>query len=512
MVDLQRKGGGPVSDVVGELARVSEAFEKPTLTLLEGRLAQVVLAVFRSAFGQDNTEVPIDRLHTQVEAYLDELRFAGAADLPKERTGRQWCALWRKGQWLQQDVSDDGDEVYTLTSHAIEALDLVRNLTRERAGISESRINMILKEVRDWAMTVNPDRDARIRDYDERITRLQRERDRIADGGPLDSLTDDKMLDGWDNLLQLVRSLPVDFKRVEEAVQSMHREVIADFRNEDRPIAEVIDDYLVKSDELMTMTRQGQAFDGALVLLRDERQLSDLRDDLDVLLAHPVTPDILDPEDTRDVRSTVLMIQRGLDDVLGQRARLTSTLRDHIVHHDVDRDRKSADLLRQVNQHLMLWMQTANQKSRVPVHLLPAKITVGHLQQRFYDPANENPPPALEQVVDDTVAMTLEQIREQGGPSLDDLRARLVRLLGADATDTHGTAADFFNDLPTSLRRPVEILGVLHLMSRATELDETTGHELFTTYDPTGGVRVYRAPRVVLSHDQAAALSEGGPQ
>lgn len=496
-----------MSDVVAELARVGEAFEKPTLTLLEGKLAQVVLAVFRSAFGQENTEVPIDRFHTQVETYLDELRFAGVADLPKERTGRQWCAVWRKGQWLQQDVNDDGVEVYTLTSHAIEALDLVRNLTRERAGISESRINMILKEVRDWALKVNPDRDARLRDYDDRIARLQRERDRIADGGPLDSLSEDKMLDGWDNLLQLVRSLPVDFKRVEEAVQGMHRQVITDFRNEDRPISEVIDDYLVKSDELMTMTRQGQAFDGALTLLRDERQLADLRRDLDVLLSHPVTPDILNAEDARDVRSTVLLIQRGLDDVLGQRARLTSTLRDHIVNHDVDRDRKVTDLLRQVNQHLMKWMETANQKTRVPVDLLPAKTMFGHLQQRFYDPAGDVPPPPLEDVEDDTTGMSLDEIREQGGPSLDDLRTRLVSAMG---TEGYETAASFFNELPTELRRPVEILGVLHLMSRAADLDTVTEVELFTTYDADGGVRVYRAPRVPLSTDQAAALANEG--
>ena len=499
-----------MSEVVAELARVGEAFEKPTLTLLEGKSAHVVLAVFRAAFGQDNTEVPIDRLHIQVEAYLDQLRFEGAADLPKERTGRQWCALWRKGQWLQQDVNDEGIEVYTLTSHAIEALDLVRNLTRERAGISESRINMILKEVRDWALAVNPDREARLRDYDERIARLVRERDRIAQGEDLGSIPDDKMLDGWDNLLQLVRSLPVDFKRVEEAVQGMHRQVVADFRNEQRPIAEVIDDYLLKSDELMTMTRQGQAFDGALALLRDQRQLADLRRDLDILLAHPVTPDILDAEDTRDVRSTVLLIQRGLDDVLGQRARLTSTLRDHIVHHDIDRDHHTADLLRQVNQHLMKWMETATQKSRVPVDLLPAKPLFAHLPQRFYDPANDAPPPPLENVPQDTGSPTLDDIREQGGPSLDDLRDRLVEVL---LTEPPQTAAAFFNDLPSELRRPVEILGVLHLMSRAVDLDQTDGEDFFTALDPTEGVRVYRAPRVRLSPDQADALDqEGAPR
>ena len=60
----------------------------------------------------------------------------------------------------------------------------------------------------------------------------------------------------------------------------MHRQIISDFRGEARPIAEVIDQYLAKTDELTTLTAEGRAFEGAFMLLRDEALLLDLKSDL----------------------------------------------------------------------------------------------------------------------------------------------------------------------------------------------------------------------------------------
>ncbi len=53
------------------------------------------------------------------------------------------------------------------------------------------------------------------------------------------------------------------------------------------------------------------------------------------------------------------IIRRGIDDVLAQRSRLTTTLRDHIVNHDIVRDRELDATLRQINQQLAVWMETA---------------------------------------------------------------------------------------------------------------------------------------------------------
>ena len=81
-------GRGPaLSEIVAELVRVRDAFDKPTLRLLDRKWAPVVLAVFRTTFTRDQRTVPAERLHQQVDNYLDELRLAGQARPRRHRTG-----------------------------------------------------------------------------------------------------------------------------------------------------------------------------------------------------------------------------------------------------------------------------------------------------------------------------------------------------------------------------------------------------------------------------------------
>jgi hypothetical protein len=505
-----------VSDIAGELARVREAFEKPTLRLLDRKWSPLVLAVFKSSFSRDQRSVAAERLHTQVDAYLDELRSVGE-QVPNLQ-GRALCLQWMNDQWLFRMIGASGQEEYSLTSHALEALDLVQALSRERALISESRLNTILDAVRRWATEANPDRQARIERLDMQIRQLTSERDRLAAGGDVAAATDDRMLDGYANLVDLIGQLPSDFKRVEESVLEMHRQIISDFRGEERPIGQVLDEYLAKTDELTTLTPEGRAFEGAFMLLRDEALLLDLKSDLQTILEHPFAL-ALTAGEQRDFLGTVAIIRRGIDDVLAQRSRLTTTLRDHIVNHDIVRDRELDATLRQINQQLAIWMETAGARAAVPVPMIPPQIDVEHLRERFWDPANEVPPPPLDDVSDTAPEPpNLDDIRSQGGPSLFRLRRSLLAALEAGDSDTVG---EMFNALPVDLRRPVEILGLLHLLASGNPgqapgageqagegdldsyLDEVLATaaavEVFDAIRPDGTRRQFLVPRLELS-------------
>lgn len=494
-----------MSDIVGELARVREAFDRPTLRLLDRKWAPLVLAVFKFSFSRDQRSVAAERLHAQVDTYLGELRSVGE-NVP-HLAGRALCVQWMNDQWLFRTIGASGQEEYSLTSHALEALDLVQTLSRERALISESRINTILDAVRRWATEANPDREARIGRLDVQIQHLTTERDRLLTGGDVAAASDDRMLDGYANLIDLIGQLPSDFKRVEESVLGMHRQIISDFRNEDCPIREVLDEYLRKTDELTTLTAEGRAFEGAFTLLRDAALLLELKSDLQTILEHPFAA-ALTAAEQRDFRGAVTIIRRGIDDVLAQRSRLTTTLRDHIVNHDVVRDRELDATLRQINQQLAVWMQTAGPRAAVPVPLMPTQVDIAHLRERFWDPASEVPPPPLEDVSDAAPEPpNLDEIRTQGGPSLLRLRASL--LAAAEAGD-NDTAGELFNTLPIDLRRPVEILGLLHLLAGIDAsqtggtdvlhiLDTATIAEVFDAIRPDGSRRRFLVPRLALS-------------
>ncbi|GAA3645850.1 hypothetical protein GCM10022237_01700 [Nocardioides ginsengisoli] len=484
-----------MSEIAAELARVKGAFAQPTLTLLHQRQAPVVITIFRAAFGRNNRPIPTARLHTQVEEHLAEIRQAGETDLPTG-SGRDICQRWMRGQWLVRSLDERGDEVYTLTSHAQQALELVKNLARDRATLSEHRITTILSTVRRFNSEANPDRSARVSLLNDEIARLKSERDRLVDGAEMISATEDYMSEGFTELLSLISALPSDFARVEERFATIRGEILAAFRAEDRPAGDVIDDYLARADALMTATHEGRAFEGAFALLRDDALVTQLREDLTALLEHPLSEGILGEGDRSELRGTVKLVRDGLDRVLAQRSRVTATLKEYIVSHDAARDRELEQTLRQVESELMGWMAITGPRATHDVALLPGRAGLDHLRERFYDPADDVLPDPIE-AADPAAApsLSLSELMAQGGPQLASLRQRLDDALH-DLLPA-GSLGELFDGLEPSLRRPVEIFGLLHLAAdRAWTSDDVT--EQFAAVRPDGSRRTFAVPRTPL--------------
>ena len=498
-----------MSEVSGELARVRSAFEQPTLTLLHQRQAPVLIAVFRAAFGRDNKPIPTPRLHAQVEDHLAQLRVGGETDTPTG-TGRELCQRWMRGQWLVRSLDDSGQEVYALTSHAQQALELVKTLARDRATLSEHRIATLLNTVRRFNSEANPDRTARVSILGAEIARLSAERDRLVDGEEIEPVSEGYLTEGFTELQLLVSALPSDFARVEERFAEIRAEILASFRAEDRPAGEVIDDYLARADSLMTATAEGRAFEGAFALLRDDAMVAQLREDLTALLDHPLSDGLLADADRAELRGTVRLIREGLDRVLSQRSRVTSTLKDYIVSHDAARDRELEQTLRQIESELMTWLAASGPRATVDLPLLPARVDVEHLRERFHDPADDIAPTRLADTAGSTAAPpSFAALKAQGGPSITVLRQRLDEALRS--LDPAASLGEVFDSLDPSLRRPVEILGLLHLAADH-ELPVEATLERFRAVRADGSERTFAVPRVPLPDPDLAPLATEDPR
>jgi len=491
-----------LSDIAGELARVREAFDKPTLRLLDRKWAPFVLAVFNASFSRERRSVQADLLHTQVDAYLADLRSVGS-DVPA-KNGRALCVQWMNDQWLFRETSAGGEEQYSLTSYALEALLLVAGLSGDRALISESRLTTIVDSVRHRATQANPDREERIRRLDLEIAEKAAERNRLSDGGEIAATSNEQMHEGYANLIDLINQLPSDFKRVEESVAGMHRQIVSDFRGEERPLGEVLDEYLAKTDALMSSTPEGRAFEGAFALLRNDALIQELKNDLETILLHPFALE-LSSRDRSSFMATVGLIRKGIDDVLTQRNGLTVTLREHIVNHDVVKDRELERLLREINKEIATWMLTAGPRSVVTAELMPGTLDVEHLRERFYDPTMHAAPPALDDVsLDAPQPSSLDDMRQQGGPLLDEMRLALLSAFSAGEATSVGEA---FNGLTENLRRPVEILGMLQMATQIDAVHRAEAVETFETVRPDGSRRRFSVPRIMLTEHETAALA-----
>jgi hypothetical protein len=496
-----------VSEVLGEYTRAHSALGRPTLRLLNTKWAAFRVAAFRTSFSRSQRSVQADRLHIQVDGYLGIMQREGI-EVPPNTSGRDLCKLWLSERWLFRDTAADGSLEYSLTSAALESLDLVQGLSRDRVLVSESRLTMILETVRRWAVEASPDTRARIDHLNTQIRELEVERDRLLEGGQVAATSNDRMLDGYANLLDLIGQLPSDFKRVEESVVEMHRKILQDVRDEDRPVAQVLDEYLQKQDDLVKSTPEGRAFDGAFVLLRDNALLQELQGNVRALLGHQAA-EALDARDVAEIRGAVSAIRQGTTDVLAQRHRLSSTLRDYIVQRDVLEERELDRVLREIERELGVWMDSAGPKSLVPVELLPPTMGVANFRQRLWDPSCVTAPPALETPDPGTLEPpSIEELRLRGGPSLDRLREVLIE---AFATGMNATVGDVFNTLPNELRRPVEILGILHLIARLTEVAAPTGLETYLAVRPDGLRRAFLVPSVTLTTAHAAELAGDAP-
>lgn len=481
------------SDIEGDIARVEAALDTPTLKLLDRKSAGLALPVFATLFPAGKSEpIPVERFHTRVEALLAQLRGAGYDTPPAD--GKRLAAQWVREKWLFRDPGR-GEETYRLTGDAEQALEYVTRATRTQLNVSVSRIETMRRVVSEAAMAAHPDREERKRRLAEEIARLTAEYERIDAGGDLAVVTETELTEQFSNVLRELDGLPADFRRVEEAVRGMHRAISKRFREEERPVGEVVDDYLDQSTQLLTATPEGRAFAGALELLRKRDWLSSLRDDLETILEHPLAGMLL-PDETSQLRTAVDVMRRGIADVLDQRQRLTATLREHIENYDHIRNRELQLVLRGIDREVRTWMQTARPRDHVDLELLPPVLGVPGLKLRTFDPDSERPPAALVDVSDQAPAgLSLDDIRKQGGPSLDRLRRRMDEDAAAGG---RASVAALFNGFPDELRRPVEVLGLMHLYTRAGADVDVDRCEPVHTLRPDGTARSFRVPGVTI--------------
>jgi len=478
-----------VSEIRGELARVTDAFEQPTLSLLNQRQAPVVVAILNTCFSREIRHVPTARLHIVVEDLLAEIAMSGTVEAPSG-SGREVCLRWTKAQWLIRSSAADGIEVYSLTSHAQQALDFIANLRQERTGLSEHRIANIVATARRINRESNPDRQSRISILDAEITQLIVERDRLEAGGEVAPMTEDRMLEGFAELLSLVSQLPSDFKRVEEAFRTVRSEILDDFRAERRVPGEVIDRYLGRIDQLITATPEGRAFDGAFALLRDDDLLGQLRQDVRSLIDQGES--FLLDRDRQGLRGIVPLLRQGLDSVLDQRSRITDVLRTYITTRDAAKDRELDRVLRSLDGAVSTWLVTAGPRETVPVGILPGEPDIEHLRERFYDPADDVPLPPIPEEDDDLPeGFSLEDLRRFGGPRMKELQEALE---GAEGLDAHWTLGGLFSQLPNSTRRPVDILGLIHLATNSEALARSSETETYFAIRPDGTTRMFQVP------------------
>ncbi|WP_019137322.1 DUF3375 domain-containing protein [Cellulomonas massiliensis] len=435
------------------------AFQNPMLDLLHKRHAPLVVALLSLTFTADRATVPVAEAHTEIGDALEQLRAAGHGDALPVGSARDLCRGWADAGWLVRQVLEDDVEVYRLSAHAVGALEVAGRAGGARARVSQSRVRTLLDAVERLAQDADPDVLVRMARLDSEIARLREELERVQRTGVVEPVDDEEVLEQAENVLHLVRELPADFARVAEAIKAMQRDVVTALRQDERPTGEVLREYLERGEQVMDATPEGRAFSGALRLLGDPQRLDALADQLDVVLRHRVAARLPAARRT-ELADVVRRIEQGLEQVFAAQREASLVITAQVRHHDPLRDRQVDDLLRDVMSGLQSWMPDARRGQPVePLRRLPV-AEVDHLRQAPGDLRPPQPPAPLPEWDEDEPAPSALDARAWGGPQYADLRAHLA---GAAGPDGAVDVADAFATAPVTLRRPVDLLGLLEI-------------------------------------------------
>lgn len=313
------------------------------------------------------------------------------------------------------------------------------------------------------AMAAKPDREKYRQSLVEEMERLKGELERLDGGGEIYEASEGELREYFSEVVRELDDLPADFRRVEESMREMKKDIITRFNEEERPIGEVLDEYFAQSKELLTSTPAGRAYAGAIELLEQRGLLKQMRDNLGLIVHHPVAEE-MKPEERRQLSSAVPIIRRGITSVTRERKHLTQTLDEHIRHYDHIENKALKNVLRDINRELQEWMKKAGTREYIEVDLIPEAPDFPALAMEFYNPSAHKPPAPLEDVSEESPEkVTRAELTHMSGPSLEALRTRVH-----DAVKRRGkitSAADFFNDLPEDLKRPVEVVGLMQVLS-----------------------------------------------
>lgn len=492
--------------VNGEVGRARRAFARPTLALLNKKDAPIIVALFASIFTPQRKTIVADQFLLEVAGHLEDLRAFIGDEMP-ESGARKLVASWVRDKWLVRAVNDSGDEVFSLTSHAQQAMDFVSRAGGERALVSESRIRTLLDTLERFALDAQPDRGKRISIIDQQLKALRAEKKRLEAGGEIEATSDSRMEEQFDNVRYLVRELPADFTRVAESIKDLQRSILSQLRQDERPTGEVLEDYLRASEDLLSQTSEGKAFTGALELLKSEKLLGQLEASIDAILSHPFAR-TLSRSERESFRATKSTILEALGVVLSEQQRASRTLTTQVRNHNPLRDRELDDALRGAIVALNDWFPLTTRGEPVEALTRFERANFGRLRTGLHDLHDDLPPESIAQNADVEISgLELEDIIAMGGPRHRELLAHVEQLIGTSGMEV--TVGDAFSSGADNLKRPVEILGYQEIAANASATtDGSRSKDLFSSDNTQDDV----APQELPPLERIIAIRADGSQ
>lgn len=465
----------------------------PAWKLLQS--APWTIAFLRAEFTPARQRVGLEEFHADLAAFMKQLR-QEQLSLNESWQASNYADSWVRSQFLARPMVE-GHFVYEPTASTARVLAFLDTLTSARTNLNSSRLNTLLTSLETLSFQTNPDPQSRIEALEAEISERKAEVEALKSGQNPSVLSDDSALEAVRSVLDLAASLPADFKRMRDGVDTMlhtiRQEIMDASVTKGVAVGQVLD-----GDKALRNTAEGETFQGFTQFLNDPTQQARFRQSVNEVLERDFT-DGLSTEERTTLSTLVREMRRQAADVHSMYGKLSESLHTY-VQSDEFRD---SMLLRKAILAAERAVATSQRGPRAtyvsPALHLPDFETIAGIG--IFNPEDHIPPPKLAappQLSDADIHRT--PVTPQ--PDMPALHAA-VGLARASRNGT-ATLAQVYDSLPAHLRHINTIRGLI-FAARTTDqpIDKTALQTLrFTQID--GTERTARLPLITFTKDSAS--------
>lgn len=434
--------------------------------LLASDNAPFVLGALENHLLGGERRLPSSILIERLRQDLEQLRTQGL-DLPQTPEG--YLADWLRAGYLERSyVAGAGEEQYELSAPTIRAIQFAQSLGERRAVATESRLSMVLGQLRLLAEQTETDPTLRIEALKRERARLDAQIDAI-ENGQLETLPEDRALERTREILALANELGNDFRRVREEFQQLNRSLREEILESGNSRGEVLEKLFAGVD-VIAEADAGRSFKAFWRLLTDPEQSVTLDTALEQVLSRDFSRQLSRQERQFLLQFTRVLLDRGgeVHDVFQHFAR---SLKQFVQSQEFREQRRLIKLLNLAQRRAVALKDGLKPTDDIGHTLFLTSAGIRSLSQwQLHDPSTESVDGSIDRAGE--AEISLEAVGELVAHSEIDFRRLKAQILALLASRDQVSVGDVLAAFPAE-QGLGSVVGLLALGVRHGIVTET---------------------------------------
>lgn len=480
----------PTENAVAQWHAQKELRQSPAWKLIQA--APWTIAFLRAEFTPARQRITLEEFDADLAAFMKQLR-QEQLSLNESWQASNYADSWVRSQFLARPMVD-GRFVYEPTATTARVLAFIDSLTSTRTNLNSSRLSTLLSSLETLSFQTNPDPQSRIDTLEAEIAERQAEIQALKQGQNPSILSDDSALEAVRSVLDLAASLPADFKRMRDGVDTMlhtvRQEIMDSSVSKGVAVGQVLD-----GDKALRNTSEGETFQGFTEFLNDPNQQARFRQSVNEILERDFT-DGLSSEERASLSTLVREMRRQAGEVHAMYGKLSESLHSYVSSDEF----KDSVLLRKAilaAEKAITKASFGPRASVAPIKLFrPNFETIAGLG--IFNPEDHVPPPKLAAPPELSDA---DIHRTPSTPKADMPRLRAAVVSAKAKRHGKATIADAYAELPAELQHINSIRGLIFAARTSDQPIELREHQTLTFTQIDGSKRTARLPLITFTKD-----------